>query len=132
MAELDQPRPGHIVLRASHALADSDWNGGSYKLLFHSAAEVSDYLSYLPIGVVVIDRTNYPRPHLHQPLLEEAIASHPEIWQLAGVFPAKAAEQQGIAVYCRNGDLSPHRPIVLRATGTMQRIVTIDPSRPPW
>jgi hypothetical protein len=132
IAELDHARLSHIVLRASHALADSDWNGQSYRLLLHSPAEVSDYLRRLPVGVVVIDRTNFNLPNPHQPLLEQAIAAHPEQWKLAGVFPANASERHGIAVYGATGDATPHHPIVLSPTGTLQRPITIDPSRLPW
>ena len=132
MAELDHMRLDHIVLRASHVLADSDWNGRGYKLLVQSPAEMSDYLLRVPVGTVVIDRTNFTIPNLHQPLLEQVIASHPEQWKLAGVFPANAAERHGIAVYCRNGEAIPHRPILLDAAGTLQRAITIDPSRPLW
>ena len=132
MAELDHARLNHIVLRASHALADSDWNGQSYRLLLHSPAEISDYLRRLPVGVIVIDRTNFNLPNPHQPLLEQAIAAHPEQWRLAGVFPANASEHHGIAVYGATGDAVPHHPIVLSPTGTLQRPITIDPSRLPW
>jgi hypothetical protein len=132
MAELDHVRLNHIVLRASHALADSDWNGQSYRLLLHTPAEVSDYLRRLPVGVVVIDRTNFNIPNPHQPLLEQAIAAHPEEWKLAGVFPANASASHGIAVYGATGDATPHHPILLSPTGTLQRPITIDPSRVPW
>jgi hypothetical protein len=132
MAELDHARLNHIVLRASHALADSDWNGQSYRLLLHSPAEVFDYLRRLPVGVVVIDRTNFNLPNPHQPLLEQAIAAHPEQWKLAGVFPANASERHGIAVYGAVGDAAPHHTIVLGPTGTLQRPITIDPSHLPW
>lgn len=132
MAELDHTRLDHVVLRASHALADSDWNGQSYRLLLHSPAEVSDYLARLPVGVIVIDRTNFRLPNLHQPLLEQTIAAHPEQWKLRGVFPRNASEDRGIAVYSTTGDATPHHPIVLKSTGTLQRPIIIDPSHPPW
>ena len=132
MAELDHMRLDHVVLRASHVLADSDWNGGDYKLLMHSSAEIADYLSQVPIGAVVIDRTSRKLPNLHQPLLEQAIASHPEQWTLAGVFPAHATERNGIAVYWGNHNAIPQHPILLKAAGTFQRAITIDLSRPPW
>lgn len=132
MAELDHMRLDRVVLRASHVLADSDWNGRNYKLLMHSSAEIADYLSQVPIGAVVIDRTSRKLPNLHQPLLEQAIASHPEQWTLAGIFPAHATERQGIAVYWRTHDAIPQHPILLKAAGTFQRAITIDLSRPPW
>jgi hypothetical protein len=132
MAELDHARLNHIVIRASHALADSSWNGGGYRLLLHSPAEVSDYLQRVPIGVVVIDRTSLKTRNLHQPLLEQAIATHQEQWKLVGMFPANATERQGIAVYRMNGDITPRHPILLDAAGTLQRPITIDPSRRPW
>ena len=132
MAELDHMRLSRVVLRASHVLADSDWNGRNYKLLMHSSAEIADYLSQVPIGAVVIDRTSRKLPNLHQPLLEQAIASHPEQWKLAGVFPAHATEHRGIAVYWKNRNAIPQRPILLNPAGTLRRGITIDLSRPPW
>jgi hypothetical protein len=132
MAELDHARLNHVVLRASHALDDSDWNGQSYRLLLHSPAEISDYLAHLPVGVIVIDRTNFRLPNLHQPLLEQTIAAHPEQWKLRGVFPANTSEDRGIAVYSTNGDATPHHPIMLNAAGTLQRPIIIDLSRRPW
>ena len=132
MAEFDHKQLNHIVLRASHALADSDWNGRSYRLLFHSPTDVSDYLRRVPVGVVVIDRTNFQLPNLHQPLLEQAIAENPQQWELTAVFPANATAQHGIAIYKLNGDATPRHPIVLNPAGTLQRLITVDPLKPAW
>jgi len=132
LAELDHPRPNRIVLRASHTLADSTWTGQHYRLLMHSPAEVERYLCSVPVGAIVLDRTSADIPNLHQPLLEQAIAAHPETWKLVGVFPANPAERRGggVQVYCMIGDSEPRHLIVIPATGTLQRQIAIHAGYP--
>ncbi len=133
IAELDQPRPNHIVLRASRTLADSDWNGRDYRLRLHTPDQVENYLESVPVSTVVIDRTNYALPNSHQPLLEEAIAANAQKWRFAGVFPSDPAQRQGqgVAVYSFTGVVRTHS-IMLDAGGTLKRTIVIDPSRRPW
>src|SRR5207248_5062738 len=132
--------PNRIVLRASHSLADSTWTGQRYRLLMHSQAEIETYLLSVPVGAIVVDRTNFGMPNLHQPLLEQTIAAHPETWKLVRVFPGNPAERQGggVRVYRMIGDSQPRHHIVIRPAGTLKRQIIIDPGIPgncllnPW
>jgi hypothetical protein len=134
VAEFDHPRPNHIVLRASHAFADSSWNGQNYQLLMHSPDEVENYLLSVPVGVIVIDQVNPGTANSHQHLLVQAIAAHPEKWKLAAVFPSNPAQRagKGIEVYRMVGNPVPRHPVVIRAAGTLRRQIVIDPERRPW
>ena len=134
VAELDHSRPNHIVLRASHAFADSSWNGQNYQLLMHSPAEVENYLRSVPVGAIVIDRLSSGTPNSHQRLLLQAITAHPEIWKLVAVFPSNAPQRMGmgIQIYRMAGNAWPRNPIVIRPAGTLKRQIVIDPERRPW
>ncbi len=93
-----EPRPTHIVLRASLTLAASDWNGRDYRPLKTSAGEVNAFLTSIPVGLVVLDRSpgfaNWP----HQTFLEQAM--HGPDWQLVRSYPENAApEARNIQVY---------------------------------
>jgi hypothetical protein len=134
VAEFDHPRPNHIVLRASHAFADSSWNGQNYQLLMHSPDEVENYLLSVPVGAIVIDQVNPGTANSYQHLLVQAIAAHPEKWKLAAVFPSNPAQRagKGIEVYRMLGNPVPRHPVVIRAAGTLRRQIVIDPERRPW
>jgi len=75
-----EPRPGHIVLRASKMLASEDWMGRQYQALFQSQREVLQYLEDIPTGIVIIDENGRRTPHGQ--LLYQGIQSHPEKWGL--------------------------------------------------
>jgi 4-amino-4-deoxy-L-arabinose transferase-like glycosyltransferase len=75
-------RPGHVVLRASKALADSDWQGGGYTSFCRTPAEVMRRLEELGVGVVVLDTSAPPTADLeHHRLLGETVAAYPQRWQ---------------------------------------------------
>jgi hypothetical protein len=134
VAEFDHARPNHIVLRASHTLADSSWNGQNYQLLMHSPAEVESYLLSVPVGAIVVDQASSRTANSHQQLLVQAIAAHPEKWKLAAVFPSNPTQRvgKGIEVYRMLGDSSPRNPVVIRSAGTLRRRIVIDPEHRPW
>jgi hypothetical protein len=50
-----EARPGHIMLRASRMLAESDWNGRNYKLKMNTPAEIQRFLEEAAVDVVVLD-----------------------------------------------------------------------------
>lgn len=72
--------PGHIVLRASKMLASSDWMGGKYRALFHTEAELAQYLEGIPVGIVVLGGDCRSREHGR--LLSDTILHRPEQWAL--------------------------------------------------
>ncbi|HSR09093.1 MAG TPA: glycosyltransferase family 39 protein [Bryobacteraceae bacterium] len=81
-----ESRPGHIVLRGDKMLASEDWMGRDYKLLFHDADEMSQYLESIPAGIVIIDGEGRRTPHGQ--LLYRGIQAHPEKWALLSQDPA--------------------------------------------
>ena len=75
-----EPRPGHIVLRATKMLASMDWMGSNYQASFHDPQDMLLLLEGIPAGVVVIDEEGRRTPHGQ--LLYQGLQSHPEKWQL--------------------------------------------------
>jgi hypothetical protein len=80
-----EARPGHIILRASRMLADSDWNGRNYKLRMKTTAEVQQFLESAAIEIVVLDLTPGERFEHHK-LIQAAMAD--PRWRRIGQFPA--------------------------------------------
>jgi hypothetical protein len=81
-----EARPGHMILRGTRMLADSDWNGRQYRLKVHTPDEVQRFLESVPVNVVVLDLMPMrPAPHLD--LLRDAMRnSH---WKRLGVYPMR-------------------------------------------
>jgi hypothetical protein len=76
-------RPARQVLRASKVLASAGWTGSDYRTLFGSPEELADWLSQVPVAVVLRDRSTperHRREHLEQ--LDRALESEPTPWQL--------------------------------------------------
>lgn len=79
-----EARPGHIILRASRMLADSDWNGRNYKLKMEGPAAIQRFLEAAAVDVVVLDlQPNRPFEH-HKQL--QATMTAPG-WRRIGVYP---------------------------------------------
>jgi hypothetical protein len=79
-----ESRPGHIVLRATKLLANSDWMRWNYKPLFSTQADTMQYVEGIPAGIVVFDREGRKSPH--GSLLFEGIRQHPEKWDLLASY----------------------------------------------
>ena len=93
-----EPRPTHIVLRASLMLANSDWNGLNYKLTKSTPEEVNAFLTSIPVGLVVLDRSPGFAHWQHQDLLVQAMQG-PD-WQLVRSYPKGAGPDSGqVQVY---------------------------------
>jgi len=109
-------RPGHVILRASKVLANSEWNGGDYQLLFSTPQQVLQYLDSIPVDVVVMD-SSIPKGHLHEheKLLEQAISMSPGCWKLLAKYPVwrEGAEYpDALRVYVRVGARKPAHGII--------------------
>ncbi len=128
VAQWDQPRPRHIILRAGRALADSDWLQRNYVLRYRTSDELMTYLESVPVGVIVIDRIGHHHPNQHQPLLEQVLQQHPDQWKLSGTYPEGAPANQSLAVYRLDGPnaIATH-PISLEVNGTMHKTIEIKP-----
>jgi hypothetical protein len=77
-----EPRPGHIVLRGSKSLSQSDWIGHDYQDLVHTPAEMMKELERLRVDYLVLDTSAPPVRYLafHR-LLTETVAAYPQAWQ---------------------------------------------------
>lgn len=131
-AAMGEPRPGHVILRASKVLASSDWNGENYRPIFHSAQELVARLESIPVGVLVIDTSAFEgaRP-IHQQQLLEMIDSHPQTWQLTGTFPVRrwgSFYDNAVRIYRQVGHESqPPRRIVIDMTESLGKTIYYDP-----
>jgi hypothetical protein len=94
-----ESRPGHIVLRATKLLANSDWMRWNYRALFSTQADTMQYVEGIPAGIVVIDREGWSTPHGR--LLFEGIQQHPEKWELLARYAPdnSSSGEDGILVF---------------------------------
>jgi hypothetical protein len=91
---MHENRPGHVIVRASKALADVGWMGQNYALRYRSPEEVRVYLADEGIGLIVVDDGGGTRMP-HRDVLARFLASSPD-WA-----PAEAAGS--VRVYRRRG-----------------------------
>src|SRR5260370_38573594 len=79
---LAEKRPSSVVVRATKALAESDWSGGSYRLETHTVRDVENRLDELRIEIVILQDTPasriFPRKEFpHQALPRQAMRGNP-------------------------------------------------------
>ena len=79
-----EARPGHILLRASRMLAESDWNGRNYKLKLKTPVEIQRFLEEAAVDVVVLD-VKADHAFEHQQQLIAAIREPG--WRRIAVYP---------------------------------------------
>jgi len=79
-----EARPGHIILRASRMLADSDWNGRFYKTKMDGPPAVQRFLEAAAVDVVVLDLNPYTAFEHHKQL--QATMKGPG-WRRIGLYP---------------------------------------------
>ena len=130
MAARDHPRPGHVILRAGRVLASSDWNNQHYRSRFSSAPQIMAYLTAIPVGILVLDRTPGNRPLEHYQLLRSMIRDYPNSWDHVATFPAERPGA-GVDIYRLIGqDAVPHRPFEVEVQGTYRNTIRITPPIP--
>ena len=70
-------RPGHVIQRASKALASSTWSGGGYAPLFKDDAEVLAFLTSGKIQYLVLDETvPEDKRRAHHDQLQRVVEQH--------------------------------------------------------
>jgi hypothetical protein len=79
-----EARPGHIILRASRMLADSDWNGRNYKVKMEGPPGIQRFLEAAAVDVVVLDLNSYHAFEHHKQL--QATMKGPG-WRRIGLYP---------------------------------------------
>jgi Dolichyl-phosphate-mannose-protein mannosyltransferase len=78
----DVGRPSRYVLRASKALARSDWVGRGYSLRFEDAEALAAWFEFVPVAVILQDLApRQDQRFAHHEQVAEALALHPERWQ---------------------------------------------------
>ena len=114
---VDSARPV-IVLRGSKMLANSDWMGGSYRLLPATVAEVRNLLDTIPVHFIVLDANGFfdegSRPN-HR-LLAQTLSDEPNQFRLIADIPLVVDRRQSqhmIQVY-ENLHAQGRKPEVIR------------------
>lgn len=78
---------GHVVLRGSKVLAESDWIGKNYRSLYHDPDEVMAYLYGIPVSFIVVDHSYHQeRDSLHFVVLKKMLVQNPGIWKRIGRY----------------------------------------------
>jgi hypothetical protein len=118
---LSERRPASVVIRATKALADEDWNGAQYHLIASTPEQVKTRLDELGVDTVVI----YDEPGLkqapHEVLVERTMVQDSAVssptWRLcAGEGPLKA--------YCRaQPPRVPRQPLRIDLRSQIGRII---------
>lgn len=100
-------RPGHIVLRSTKVLSNSNWYGNVYRLRYNSSREVCSFLDQAPIDAVLLDT----RPaaawvdeeaYRLERNVADALQSDAN-WKLRDRFPKSAGVAPWIDLYTRVG-----------------------------
>jgi hypothetical protein len=127
-----EKRPGHVILRASKVLSQSDWMSGRYKLLRSTPEEIMHYLESVPVGAVIVDRQPGRETFAHHGLLLETLDRYAGRWQLAGSYPRKPdGPGAQLDIYLLTGaeNRTPQK-IRVDLPYTLGRSIEKSPSRP--
>jgi 4-amino-4-deoxy-L-arabinose transferase-like glycosyltransferase len=89
-------RPQRIILRASKVLGDNTWFATEHRPNFRTAEELSRFLDSVPVGTIVVDRTNSLWPP-DLTLLLQALDRSPAQWSLALEIPASTTSRNILA-----------------------------------
>ena len=112
-----EARPGHIILRASRMLADSDWNGRDYKVKMEGPAEIQRFLEAAAVDVVVLDFDSYHEFEHHKQL--QATMKGPD-WRRIGSYPrvvdSLTEPRARIEVWRQSGSVKPAPSFVVQMT----------------
>jgi hypothetical protein len=108
-------------------LASSDWNNQHYRSRFGSAQQIMAYLTAIPVGILVLDRTPGARPLEHYQLLRQMIRDYPRSWEHIATFPAERPGA-GVDIYhLIDRDPIPHHPFEVEVQGTYHNTIRIAP-----
>jgi hypothetical protein len=119
-------RPGHILLRATKMIGQSDWNGDRYLLLRDTPEKVLAWLRSVPVELIVLDMTKlYTSPH-HE-LMKETLKQYPDAFELLGKYPEAAPGKELVQLYRVRGVSSKnHGPIRIDLPFTLGRSIRGD------
>jgi Dolichyl-phosphate-mannose-protein mannosyltransferase len=95
---MHQPRPEDVVVRATKALAQVNWNASKYHSSFSTAAGIRDYVKREKIGLVVVDSFASQNSFEHNRLLRQAIRRFP-CFRLIAFFPNTERDRGRVELY---------------------------------
>jgi hypothetical protein len=95
---MHERRPGHIVLRATKALAITDWMGSSYRLRYKSPDEVMRFFYEASVRVLVVD-ISAARSFDHNRLVIQTLESYRDRWKPLFPRPYNASGGQSSQVF---------------------------------
>jgi hypothetical protein len=100
VAMRDTPRH-HFVLRASKALANCDWNGTDYHLLYNTSEEIYRYLDQRSVSVIVVEDSPILKAFPHQALLTRMLNDHTNEWAPVAMVKTSATSSSAVKVFRR-------------------------------
>ncbi len=113
---LAEKRPASVVVRATKALASSNWNGEDYHLIAQTPGEAATRLDELGIDTVVLCPEPGARPFPHQAVLAQALQIG-DSWRVCAAARAST-------LYCRVKPAAvPRSPLRIDLTGAIGRII---------
>ena len=84
---LGDQRPHRYVLRASKMLAKDTWGGLRYRKLFDSPTAVMDFLTSVPVGILVLDTSvTHGQVQEHHQQLQSMVHLFSDKWHLVGQY----------------------------------------------
>lgn len=116
-------RPGHILLRATKMIGQSDWNGDRYVLLRDTPEKVLAWLRSVPVELIVLDTTKLYTTRHHE-LIKQTLKQFPDAFELIGKYPDAGPEKDLINLYRVKGVSSKnHGPIRIDLPFTLGRSI---------
>jgi hypothetical protein len=93
---LRETRPGHVIQRASKALATSSWSGGGYAPKFATDDDLLDFLTSGKIQYLILDdAVPEDKRQEHHEQLHRLLTLHPDaFWLVAGSELVRNGEPQ--------------------------------------
>ncbi len=97
-----EPHPSEVILRATKALADVNWNATEYRCRFTTPSQVLNYLRSHRVDLVVLDTFPPEVEFSHDKLLREAVAQYPSA-HLIATFSEPSGKVQIYALNSASG-----------------------------
>ncbi len=103
----DREHHEHIVLRGSKVLSENIWiTGGSYSPLFHSSAELEQYLESVPVDAIVSDLSETIWPQDRE-IVTQTLRANPDKWTVVSELP-QGPESRHLQLYRWTGPDHSH------------------------
>jgi hypothetical protein len=127
-----KPRPTHYVLRASKLLADINWTGSEYRLVYKTPEQVLEFLSAASVPLVALDESVPPEQlSAHQKLLSETINTYPNSWKVVQEFTVVRDGipfPRALRIYLLTGPVSTRRiPIEINLQRMLGKTLELRP-----